>query len=132
MNLVRSIRSSWRTPIFLRIPLYFERRDNEHFEAYRFILPGYNVAAVGDSAPQPAGSSEELPDSAVAARTEVFKELFDGDARFITQRENGKDILLFVPIILNPEFHMDGERVVFRNARCRIGFRMITTDAPLR
>ncbi|HLQ75921.1 MAG TPA: DegT/DnrJ/EryC1/StrS family aminotransferase [Terriglobia bacterium] len=128
MNLVRSIRAhGWTRDLPPDSPL-FERRGNEHFEAYRFILPGYNVRPLEISAAAGREQLKKLPDMTRRRREnwKVFKELFGGDKRFITQRENGKTSCFSFTIILNPEFHMDRERVFSAMRDAGIGFRMIT------
>src|SRR5712671_3557274 len=128
MNLVRSIRAhGWTRDLPPDSPL-FERRGNEHFEAYRFILPGYNVRPLEISAAAGREQLKKLPDMTRRRRENwhVFKKLFDGDPRFITQRENGKTSCFSFTIILNPEFRMDRERVFSAMRDAGIGFRMIT------
>ncbi|MBF0612871.1 MAG: DegT/DnrJ/EryC1/StrS family aminotransferase, partial [Magnetococcales bacterium] len=70
----------------------FEKRQDDFFEAYRFILPGYNVRPLELSGAIGLPQLAKL-DGMVAARRangQFFQQLFQGDSRFILQRENGK------------------------------------------
>ncbi|HAL46191.1 MAG: DegT/DnrJ/EryC1/StrS family aminotransferase [SAR202 cluster bacterium] len=98
------------------------------FEAYRFVLPGYNVrpleicGAVGlEQLKKLDGMLERR--RANAAR---FVELFDGDERFIVQREHGCSSWFSFTLILNPSLGIDRARVMSALREADIGFRMIT------
>jgi CDP-6-deoxy-D-xylo-4-hexulose-3-dehydrase len=106
----------------------FERGANSHFEAYRFILPGYNVRPIEMSG---AIGREQL--KKLAGFTEVrrqnlavFQSLFEGDERFIIQRENGKSSAFSFTVILNPARGEDRDAVYAKLREENIGFRMIT------
>ncbi len=102
--------------------------DDEFREAYRFILPGYNVR------PQEINAAVGLVQiGKVAAMTEarrknmvLFNKLFQGDERFIIQRENGRSSSFSFTIILNPARNIDRDRVFSALRQADIGFRMIT------
>ena len=127
-HLSRSLRAhGWTRDLPADTPLY-ERRSSDHFEAYRFILPGYNVR------PQEINAAVGLVQiDKVAAMTEarrrnmtLFNKLFAGDDRFIIQRENGRSSSFSFTIILNPERNIDRDRVFAALRDADIGFRMIT------
>jgi CDP-4-dehydro-6-deoxyglucose reductase, E1 len=126
--LARSIRAhGWTREVPADSGLY-ERWDDEFLEAYRFILPGYNVR------PQEINAAVGLVQlEKVAAMTEarrrnmaVFNTLFAGDDRFIIQRENGRSSSFSFTIILNPKRSIDRNRVFKALRDADIGFRMIT------
>ena len=98
------------------------------FEAYRFILPGYNLrpleicGAVGREQLKKLDQMVEMR-RRNAAR---FIELFRGDDRFILQRENGRSSWFSFTLILNPALRIDRARVMGAMRDAGIGFRMIT------
>jgi CDP-6-deoxy-D-xylo-4-hexulose-3-dehydrase len=72
--------------------LLFEKKDDDFFEAYRFILPGYNVRPMEFSGATGLEQLKKL-DKMIEIRQKNaihFQELFKNDRRFIIQRENGK------------------------------------------
>jgi CDP-6-deoxy-D-xylo-4-hexulose-3-dehydrase len=127
-HLLRSIRAHGWTRDLPPDSLLFERRGNEHFEAYRFILPGYNVRPLEISGAVGREQLKKLPAMTRRRRENLalFQRLFTGDRRFIIQRENGKSSSFSFTIILNPELDIDRERVFAALREADIGFRMIT------
>ena len=83
----------------------FDKRDDDFYEAYRFILPGYNVRPLEMSGAIGIEQLKKLPAMTAARRTnwELFQRHFSGDNRFIIQRENGKSSAFCFTIVLNPE-----------------------------
>lgn len=112
----------------------FERGANEHFEAYRFILPGYNVRPLEITAAIGLVQLKKLAGMTVQRRRNMalFQAKFGGDDRFIIQRENGKSSTFALTVILNPERSVDRERVFSALRQADIGFRMITGGNFLR
>jgi len=112
----------------------FDRSTDPFFEAYRFILPGYNVrpleicGAVGVEQLKKLDAMIEVR-RANAAR---FVELFGNDERFIIQREHGRSSWFSFTVILNPALAIDRRRVMEAMRRAQIGFRMITGGCFLR
>jgi CDP-6-deoxy-D-xylo-4-hexulose-3-dehydrase len=106
----------------------FDRRSSDHFEAYRFILPGYNVRPMEISGAIGREQLKKLPAMTAARRRNlaVFQELFAGDDRFILQRENGKSSCFSFTIILNPAREANRDKVFASLEEAGIGFRMIT------
>ncbi len=104
------------------------------FEAYRFIMPGYNVrpleicGAVGLEQLKKLDRMLEIR----RANAAHFVKLFSGDERFILQRENGSSSWFSFTIILNPGLGIDRGRVMDALRRADIGFRMITGGSFLR
>jgi CDP-4-dehydro-6-deoxyglucose reductase, E1 len=112
----------------------FEKRSADFFEAYRFVLPGYNVRPTEIAGAIGLQQLRKL-DGFVDKRRQnlaLFNGLFAGDARFIIQRENGKSSSFCFPIILNPELHLNRERVLNALKEADIGHRIITGGNFLR
>jgi CDP-6-deoxy-D-xylo-4-hexulose-3-dehydrase len=127
-HLLRSLRAhGWTRDLPAGSPL-FERRGSDHFEAYRFILPGYNVRPLELSGAIGRQQLKKLPGMTAQRRRNyaIFQELFRGDDRFILQRENGKSSCFSFTIILNPAKGIDREKVFASLKEADIGFRMIT------
>ena len=108
--------------------------SDDFVEAYRFVLPGYNVRPLEICG---AVGREQLAklDRMVEIRRKnaaYFLQLFGGDARFILQRENGVSSWFSFTLILNPKLRIDRARVMEAMRRADIGFRMITGGFFLR
>jgi len=112
----------------------YESRNEDFFEAYRFILPGYNVRPLELSGAIGLEQLKKLPQMTETRRKNlaVFQELFGSDERFIIQRENGRSSAFSFPIILNPEMNLDRERLFADMKAANIGYRMITGGNILR
>lgn len=129
-----SIRSHGWTRTVPSDTALFERGGDDHFEAYRFILPGYNVrpgelhAAVGIE------QLKKLPAMTAQRRKNLalFQSLLGNDERFIIQRENGLSSSFSFTIILNPDRNLDRNKVFAALREEDIGFRMITGGCFLR
>jgi CDP-6-deoxy-D-xylo-4-hexulose-3-dehydrase len=133
-HLVRSIRAhGWTRDLPAGSPL-FERSGDEHFEAYRFILPGYNVRPLELSGAIGRRQLRKLPSMTEQRRRNMatFHNLFAGDDRFILQRENGKSSCFSFTLILNPARNIDRNRVFNALRDADIGFRIITGGCFLR
>lgn len=117
----------WTRDLPVGSPL-FERRSNDHFEAYRFILPGYNVRPLEIAGAIGLEQLRKLPAMTQARRKNwaVFQQLFAGDDRFIIQRENGKTSCFCFTIVLNPKRKPNRERIFEALREADIGFRIIT------
>lgn len=133
-HLMRSLRAHGWTRDVPKGSDVFEARDDDFYEAYRFILPGYNLRPVEMSG---AIGLEQL--KKLSAMTEVrrknlalFQALFAGDERFIIQRENGRSSSFCFPIVLNPERKPDRARVFAALEEADIGFRIITGGSFLK
>jgi CDP-6-deoxy-D-xylo-4-hexulose-3-dehydrase len=109
-------------------------RDDEFFEAYRFIVPGYNVRPLemcGAIGLEQLKKLDAMLDTR-RANAAHFVSLFAGDDRFILQRENGRSSWFSFTVILNPPHAIDRARVMSAMREARIGFRMITGGSFLR
>ena len=127
-HLLRCVRAhGWTRDLPPGSPL-FERYGSDHFEAYRFILPGYNVRPLEISGAIGRQQLKKLPSMTAQRRRNfaLFQEVFRGDDRFILQRENGKSSCFSFTIILNPAKAADRDKVFAALKEADIGFRMIT------
>ena len=125
--LARSIRThGWTRDLPDTLDLC-ERRDDFH-EAYRFILPGYNVRPQEINAAVGLEQLKKLPPMTDVRRRNwlTFSNLFKGDDRFIIQRENGKSSCFSFTLILNPDKLINRNKVLNALAEEGIGYRLIT------
>jgi CDP-6-deoxy-D-xylo-4-hexulose-3-dehydrase len=106
----------------------YEKRDDDFFEAYRFILPGYNVRPLEMSGAIGLVQLKKLPAMTEARRRnwQLFHKLFAGDNRFIIQRENGKSSAFSFTVIPNPELGVPREKILGALKQADIGYRIIT------
>ncbi len=133
-HLMRSLRAhGWTRDIPADSPV-FEKKDQDFFEAYRFILPGYNVRPLELSGAIGLRQLEKL-DAMVETRRKnaaLFQNLFRGDDRFILQRENGRSSWFAFTVILNPNKGMDRKKIMHAFKEADIGYRIITGGNFLR
>lgn len=112
----------------------YEKRDDDFYEAYRFILPGYNARPLELSGAIGVEQLKKL-DGMIEVRRKnaaLFTKLFKGDDRFIIQRENGNSSWFAFTVILNPKFDIDRKRVMQALKDADIGYRIITGGCFLR
>ena len=98
------------------------------FEAYRFVMPGYNVRPLELCGAVGLEQLEKLDGMLERRRANAatFLELFGGDERFILQREHGRSSWFSFTLILNPALPIDRAHVMRSMRDAGIGFRMIT------
>ncbi|SMF71515.1 CDP-6-deoxy-D-xylo-4-hexulose-3-dehydrase [Tistlia consotensis] len=133
-HLCRSLRAhGWTRDLPPDSPVY-RRGSDDHFEAYRFILPGYNVRPLEIEAAVGRVQLRKLPAMTELRRRNLalFQQLFAGDERFIIQREHGRSSAFSFTIILNPARGPDRSRVFAALKQADIGFRIITGGNFLR
>lgn len=133
-HLLRCIRAhGWTRDLPPDSPL-FEARGEDFFEAYRFILPGYNLRPLEMSGAIGLEQLKKLPGFTAQRRKnlKLFQDLFAGDGRFIIQREHGKSSSFCFTIILNPAAKLDRKRVLSALKDADIGYRIITGGNFLR
>jgi CDP-6-deoxy-D-xylo-4-hexulose-3-dehydrase len=133
-ELARCIRAHGWTRDLPQDTLLCERGEDAFFEAYRFILPAYNVRPMELSAAIGQEQLKKLPAMTEARRAnwDYFKSKFGDDDRFFTQREHGKASNFSFTMILNPKYHLNRDRVFAALREADIGFRMITGGNFLR
>jgi CDP-6-deoxy-D-xylo-4-hexulose-3-dehydrase len=127
-HLMRSLRAHGWTRDVPNGSAVYETRDDDFFEAYRFILPGYNLRPVEMSGAIGLEQLKKLPAMTAARRRNLalFQELFADDDRFIIQRENGRSSSFCFPIVLNPARNSDRASVFAALEKAEIGYRIIT------
>lgn len=133
-HLARVIRNHGWTRDVPENTTLFEKRSDGFFEAYRFILPGYNVRPLEICGAVGAEQLKKLDAMVETRRANAahFVGLFRGDERFIIQRERGHSSWFCFTIILNPALRLDRARVMGAMREAGIGFRMITGGCFLR
>lgn len=106
----------------------FERKDDDFFEAYRFILPGYNVRPGELQGALGLEQIKKLPDMLEKRRqnAKYFQEKFKGDERFIIQEEVGQSSWFAFTMIINPNSTVKREEVFKALKDAKIGYRIIT------
>ena len=133
-NLARAIRNhGWARDCAPQNTPGSSPRD-DFFEAYRFIVPGYNVRPLemcGAIGLEQLKKLDAMLDTR-RANARLFKSSFAGDERFILQREHGCSSWFSFTIILNPSCRIDRARVMSAMRAGGIGFRMITGGSFLR
>ena len=126
--LARSIRAHGWTRDMPKEKNLFEPPEDDFYEAYQFILPGYNVRPQEINAAIGIEQLKKLPSMTKIRRQNLstFQNLFGSDERFILQRENGKSSCFCFTVILNPEKRFDRIQAMAALKDADIGFRMIT------
>ena len=134
-HLARAIRNhGWARDLPADSPLGPQPLDDPFFEAYRFIMPGYNVRPLEICGAVGLEQLKKLSGMLEVRRANAahFVKLFRGDERFILQREHGRSSWFSFTIILNPSLGIDRARVMDAMRKADIGFRMITGGCFLR
>ena len=135
-HLARSMRAHGWTRDLPEDTTIYERRADDFFEAYRFILPGYNARPLELAGAVGVEQLKKL-DGMIAIRRDnaaLFQSLFEGDERFIIQRElpEARSSWFSFTVILNPKLDIDRQRVMTALKEAGIGFRIITGGCFLR
>lgn len=135
-SLMRSLRNhGWTRGIDPESGIY-EKKFDDFFEAYRFILPGYNVRP-GELNGAVGKTQLKKLDGFIRARREnakYFKQLFGKDDRFIIQQEaEGAESSWFCfTMIVNTKKGISREKVLNKLKEAGIEFRIITGGCILR
>lgn len=133
-NLLKSLRNhGWTRGQDEDSPI-FERRDDDFFEAYRFILPGYNVRPGEIHGAIGIRQLDKLEHFLQIRRknAEHFVDLFKNDKRFIIQREVGESSWFSFTLVINPELNIDRKEVLQKLKDADIEHRIITGGNILR
>jgi CDP-6-deoxy-D-xylo-4-hexulose-3-dehydrase len=133
-HLAKSLRAHGWTRDIPSGSLVYEKNDDDFYEAYRFILPGYNARPLELSG---ALGVEQLKkfDSLLDIRRQnarIFVDLFADDERFIIQKENGSSSWFSFTIVLNPKILIKRSKVLNALRDAEIEFRIITGGCFLR
>jgi CDP-6-deoxy-D-xylo-4-hexulose-3-dehydrase len=133
-HLARAIRNhGWTRDVPRGSPL-FKSTGDDFAEAYRFIVPGYNVRPLEVCGALGLVQLAKLDDIVEKRRANaaLFVRLFDGEPRFIIQREHGRSSWFSFTIVLNPRLDVPRGHVLEALRRARIEFRMVTGGCFLR
>ncbi len=127
-ELARSLRAHGWVRDLPADSILYEKRGDDFYEAYRFILPGYNVRPIEMSGAIGLEQLKKLPAMTAARRRNwaQFQRLFAGDNRFIIQRENGKSSAFSFTLIPNPEMGVERASILGALKVADIGYRIIT------
>jgi CDP-6-deoxy-D-xylo-4-hexulose-3-dehydrase len=108
--------------------LIYDRKGDDFYEAYRFILPGYNVRPTELSGAIGREQLKKLPEMTRQRRKnwQLFQKLFGGDNRFKIQRENGHSSAFSFTLVLNPEGQLSRTKLLECLKQADIGYRIIT------
>jgi len=133
-HLAKSLRAhGWTRDIPSDTSIY-EKGDDDFYESYRFILPGYNARPLELSGALGVEQLKKL-DSFLDIRRQnarIFVDLFDDDERFIIQKENGLSSWFSFTIIINPKVLINRSKVIRALRDADIEFRIITGGCFLR
>jgi CDP-4-dehydro-6-deoxyglucose reductase, E1 len=112
----------------------FKKGKDDFFEAYRFILPGYNARPLEMCGAIGIEQLKKLDQMINTRRknAELFARLFGSDERFIIQQENGKSSWFAFTFILNPDLEVSRDRINQGLREADIEFRIITGGNFLR
>ncbi len=112
----------------------FEPMEDPFAEAYRFVIPGYNVRPQEINGALGLAQLKKLPAMTAQRRANLalFQKAFGGDGRFIIQRENGKSSSFSFPMIVGPDSGLERDDVIRVLKDADIGYRMITGGCFLR
>jgi CDP-6-deoxy-D-xylo-4-hexulose-3-dehydrase len=127
-HIARAIRAHGWTRELPKGTTIAEPRNDEFYEAYRFILPGYNLRPLEMSGAIGREQLKKLPEFIRVRRRNLafFQRLFGDDERFVIPRERGKSSSFSFPIVLNPERKPDRRRILTALKDTEIGFRIVT------
>ncbi len=133
-HLLLSVRTHGWTRDLPEGSMLFDRGGDDLFEAYRFIVPGFNLRPTELSGAVGSIQLRKLPAMTKARRKnlKLFQKLFGDDDRFIIQRENGRSSSFCFTVILNPEKNLDRKKIFAALKKADIGFRIITGGCFLR
>ena len=112
----------------------YQKKDDDFFEAYRFILPGYNVRPTELQGAIGKVQLNKLDDFLEVRRENAkhFVELFENDTRFIIQKEVGTSSWFCFTMIVDPHSDMKREVTLDVLKDAEIEYRIITGGNFLR
>ena len=130
-GLLRALRAHGWTRDVPKDAGLFEAGQDDFAEAYRFILPGYNVRPQEINGAVGLEQLKKLPAMTAVRRANWarFQEHFGNDKRFIIQREHGRASPFAFTMIVRPESGLQRADVFKPLKANRIGYRMITGGA---
>ncbi len=127
-NILKAMRNhGWTRGQDSDSPVY-EKKDDDFFEAYRFILPGYNVRPGEIHGAIGLEQIKKLPKLIEARRknAEHFVSLFKDDKRFIIQKEIGESSWFCFTMVVRPELELTRREVLSKLKEVGVEHRIIT------
>lgn len=127
-SLCKSLRNhGWTRDQDKNSPIY-DKKGDDFFEAYRFILPGYNVRPGELQGAIGLQQIKKLPDMLIQRRKNAtyFQSKFQDDKRFIIQKEVGESSWFAFTLIINPKSDLKRDDVFNALKKAEIGYRIIT------
>ncbi len=133
-ELAFSLRNHGQTKGLPDDSVLIDHRLNDFEEAYRFILPGYNVRPTELNAAVGLEQIQKLPELTKQRRENwlYFKELFLDNDRFILQKENGKSSAFSFTLIPVEGSGLQRSAIAMKLKNAGIDCRMITGGNFLR
>ena len=127
-HLLRSMRNHGWTRDLPECSAAYKKSDDDFFEAYRFILPGYNVRPIEMAGAIGREQLKKLPDFIKKRRRNlsIFQNLFGTDERFIIQKEYGKSSAFSFPLVLNPAQKPARKEILKALKKADVEYRIIT------
>lgn len=106
----------------------FSSGEDTFAEAYRFVIPGYNVRPQEINAAVGLEQLKKLPNMTAQRRSnlKLFQDYFSNHEKFIIQKENGKSSSFCFPMIVRPGSGLDRKDIFSPLKDADIGFRMVT------
>lgn len=126
--LCKSLRNhGWTRDQAEESPIY-QKKSNDFYEAYRFILPGYNVRPTELQGAIGKVQLKKLDNYLNIRRQNAkhFVNLFKDDQRFIIQNEVGESVWFCFTMIMNPNSGLDRKEVLEVLKKAEIEHRIIT------
>ena len=133
-NILKSLRNhGWTRDQDEDSPI-FDRNDDDFFEAYRFILPVYNVRPGEIHGAIGLRQLLKLDNFIKIRRKNAahFTGLFGNDSRFIIQKETGESSWFSFTMIVDPASGIERKKVLQKLKDADIGHRIITGGNILR
>ena len=133
-ELCLSLRSHGWTRTIPNNAQIYQPKDDDFFEAYRFIFPGYNARPLEISGAIGIEQLKKL-DQMIRQRrinAALFTKLFANDERFIIQRENGVSSWFGFTVILNHKLYQNRSTILAALKQANIEYRIITGGNFLR
>ncbi len=127
-NLLCSLRNhGWTRDQEPDSPIY-EKGNDDFYEAYRFILPGYNVRPTELQGVLGIEQLKKLPEFIKIRRenAKYFVSLFKENKDFIIQKETGESSWFSFTMILRKDSKLKREQVFKALKEAEIAFRIIT------
>lgn len=133
-NILKSLRNHGWTRGQDEDSSIFQRKEDDFFEAYRFILPGYNLRPGEIHGAIGIRQLDKLEGFLKTRRENArhFVKLFQNDERFIIQKETSESSWFCFTMILNPNSKIDRKSVFQKLKDAGIEHRIITGGNILR